>query len=368
QRNEGDLVAAGIAITPELEKQFLFGPVYQEVDHQVVCRRGGRRPNNLLQLAQVGVTIQDGTGVEERLRELVGIVPNLTWTVDGERSAEQILEQVWRKEVECAIADSNIVAINRRYFPELVVKFTLGSPHSLAWMLPKQARLLEREVDAWFRVMRANGQLEKIRERYYSFVEQDHMEYDYVDNQLFLQRIKERLGAYREWFRTASRKYGAPWMLLAAQAYQESHWDPEAVSMTGVKGLMMLTRMTAHDVGIRNRRNPLESIMGGAWYLADLLRRLPETIQEPDRTWIALAAYNVGMGHILDARELARRMDLDPDSWKDLQQALPLLSMERYYKTLRYGYARGSEPVRYVQRIRHYHDILQKLERPAPDL
>ncbi|MBF0128162.1 MAG: transglycosylase SLT domain-containing protein, partial [Magnetococcales bacterium] len=174
--------------------------------------------------------------------------------------------------------------------------------------------------------------------------------------------IKERLEIWKALFQTAGERYGTPWELLAAQAYQESHWDPAAISVTGVKGLMMLTRVTAQDVGVKDRQNPEGSIMGGAWYLADLRRRLPETILEPDRTWIALAAYNVGMGHIFDARELARRLGRDPDVWKDLQLVLPLLSWEKYYKTLKNGYARGSEPVRYVQRIRHYYDILQKME------
>ncbi len=360
--NEGDLAAAGLAQTAELAKKFIFGPVYQEVDRQVVCRRGGRRPTNFLQLARVGLTIQEGSGVEERLQELTGLVPNLTWKVDREQSAEQILEQVWRKEVECTIADSNIVAINRRYLPELVVKFPIGATQSLAWVIPKQARLLEQELTAWFAMMRTSGRLEELFERYYGFIESDHMHYDYVDNRLFFHRINSRLGQYKALFQLASKQYGDPWKLLAAQAYQESHWNPQATSFTGVKGLMMLTHTTANAMGIKDREDPKESIMGGAWYLADLRRRLPKSITEPDRTWIALAAYNVGMGHILDARALARQLGKKPDLWKDLQLVLPLLSWEKYYKNLKNGYARGAEPVRYVQQIRHYYDILQRME------
>jgi membrane-bound lytic murein transglycosylase F len=85
---------------------------------------------------------------------------------------------------------------------------------------------------------------------------------------------------------------------------------------------------------------------------------LPDEIAEPDRTWIALAAYNVGMGHVYDARRLARELGTNPDLWHDFREVLPLLSQKKYYKDLRYGYARGSEPVRYVQRIRNYHDML----------
>lgn len=361
-RNEGDLAAAGLSQAPELEKKFIFGPIYQEVNHQVICRRGGHRPTNFLQLAQVKLTIQEGSGVEDRLQELVGLVPKLTWTINNKHSAEEILAQVWRKEVDCTIADSNIVAINRRYMPELVVKFPIGATQSLAWVMPKQARLLKQDLTAWFEMMRKNGQLERLFERYYGFIESDHSHYDYVDNRLFLHRINERLGQYKALFQLAAKRYGDPWELLAAQGYQESHWDSKATSVTGVKGVMMLTQVTAQGMGVKDRQNPEESIMGGAWYLADLRRRLPASIVEPDRTWIALAAYNVGMGHIFDARELAVRLGKDPDLWKDLQVILPLLSWEGYYKTLKNGYARGSEPVQYVQKIRHYYDILQKME------
>ncbi|HEY5648079.1 MAG TPA: transglycosylase SLT domain-containing protein, partial [Nitrospiria bacterium] len=117
---------------------------------------------------------------------------------------------------------------------------------------------------------------------------------------------------------------------------------------------------TAKEVGVSNRLDPEQSVRGGAKYLDNIRRRLPEEMAEPDRTWIALAAYNVGMGHVRDARELARRLKKDPDQWSSLSEVLPLLSQKKYYKTLKHGYARGREPVLYVNRIRNYRDILEK--------
>jgi membrane-bound lytic murein transglycosylase F len=149
-------------------------------------------------------------------------------------------------------------------------------------------------------------------------------------------------------------------VLLAAQAYQESHWNPRARSPTGVRGIMMLTQITAREVGVTNRLDPRQSIFGGARYLARMRARLPEDIAEPDRTWLALAAYNVGWGHLKDARELARELGLNPDHWRELREALPLLAEPRYYEELKYGYARGTEPVRYVQRIREYRHVLER--------
>lgn len=180
-----------------------------------------------------------------------------------------------------------------------------------------------------------------------------------LDKILFFRHVDTRLPKYRPFFKQAGHRFGIPWTLLAAQGYQESHWNPRAVSPTGVRGIMMLTRLTSSTVGIRNRIDPLQSIRGGARHLARLLKYLPAEIQDPDRTWIALAAYNVGMGHVKDARILAKRSGKDPNRWTDLKEVLPLLAKKKYYRTLPHRFARGWEPVTYVERIRRYHILLQ---------
>lgn len=360
ERGEGDLAAAGLMRSDQLKDRFRFGPVYQEVDQQVVCRRGGRRPSNLLQLAKVQLTVGQGEMALERLSELQGIIPNLTWTVAPDLSVEQVLEQVWQSKTDCTVADSNIVAINRRFYPELVVKFPIGATRSLSWVLPKRALLLQRELTLWFRKIKESGRLDTLFERYYGHINYHHEDYDYVDNRRFMIKMVKNLPLYEKTFRKAGKRYQTPWKLLAAQSYQESHWDPKATSFTGVRGMMMLTQTTAKGLGVKNRLDPIESILAGAWYLADLRRRLPQSIKGPDRTWFALAAYNVGMTHIIDARKLAIKMGKNPDLWRHLQTVLPLLAREKYYKTLKGGYARGSEPVGYVRNIRHYYDLLEK--------
>ena len=176
----------------------------------------------------------------------------------------------------------------------------------------------------------------------------------------FHHHIETRLPQYRRQFEGIAQAYGISWTLLAAQAYQESHWDQYAVSPTGVRGIMMLTRDTASFLGIQNREDPTKSIEGGARYFYNLKKRLPRHIGKPDRISIALAAYNVGMGHIKDAQRLARRMGKNPNSWNDLKSTLPLLTQKSYYETLEYGYARGWEPVRYVKRIHAYHALLEQ--------
>jgi len=354
---KGDLAAAGLTVTRERKKRFEFGPSYQTVQQQVVCRRGGRVPRDWGDLPDVDLLVMKHTSYVERLREVKQVVHGLDWRETGSLSTEQILEKVWRGEVDCTVADSNIVALNQRYYPELVVAFPISEEQQLAWALPAGSDELRAKLDSWFAGLQERHELAAIRDRYYGHVQI----FDYVDIATFQRRIKSRLPTYRPLFQRVAKDYPAlSWELLAAQAYQESHWRPRARSPTGVRGMMMLTLTTARSLGIRNRLNVAKSIRGGAEYLGRLYDRLPASIEEPDRTWIALAAYNVGLGHIWDARRLAERAGRDADSWSAIKAMLPKLSRRKYYKDLPYGYARGTEPVKYVRRIRQYFQILER--------
>ena len=133
---------------------------------------------------------------------------------------------------------------------------------------------------------------------------------------------------------------------------------------------MMLTQATAEYLGLEDRLDPESSIFGGAEYFARQTERVPESVQEPDRTWMALASYNVGFNHVKDAQIIVESLGGDPDSWIDLSDALPLLSQRRWYSQVPYGYARGWEPVLYVNNVRAYYDILMWLteqEEPPPE-
>lgn len=127
----------------------------------------------------------------------------------------------------------------------------------------------------------------------------------------------------------AGEKYNIDWKLLAAMGYQESHWNPKAVSPTGVRGIMMLTQQTAGQMGIKNRLDPKSSIFGGAKYLDKIRRRFPKDLTEPDRTWFAMAAYNVGYYHVRDAQKITTQQEKNPNKWNDLQTTLPLLARKK---------------------------------------
>ncbi|EGG98620.1 Transglycosylase2C Slt family [gamma proteobacterium IMCC2047] len=360
-RGEGDLATAGLSITAERKRKVLFGPAYQTVSQQVVCRRGGERPNRISNLVDTDLVIIAGSSYEERLKELQKKHPKLSWHATTGLGSEQILESVWERKIGCTVMDSTIVSINQRYFPELRVRFALGKKDELAWALPKGANELRQEAVNWLTAYKADGKMAKWRELYYGHVTL----FDYVDIQAFKRRIKERFPKYRQLFEQAAEENELSFTLLAAQAYQESHWNPKAKSPTGVRGMMMLTWPTARSLGVKNRLNAEQSIFAGAKYFAKLRDNLKDELNEPDLTWMTLAAYNVGLGHLRDAQALARRQGKDPKSWHDMKMMLPLLSQREYYSTVKYGYARGSEPVKYVQQIRQYQQVLQQVLNPA---
>ncbi|MDX5333414.1 MAG: membrane-bound lytic murein transglycosylase MltF, partial [Gammaproteobacteria bacterium] len=327
-----------------------------QIQQQVVCHRQGFVPDNIDELAQASLMVIGESSYVERLEELKQDYPDLAWKVTNRYSTEEIFQRVADGKLDCTVADSNIVMINRRYLPELIVPFAISEEQPLAWVLPEGAEALGDYLEEWFGTIEADGTLARAYHRSYGHIDT----FDYVDLRAFKRRLEDRLPTYRRLFEEAAAAHDIPWTILAAQAYQESHWEPAARSPTGVRGIMMLTLVTAEEVGVENRLDPEQSIAGGARYLADLMQRLPEEIPERDRIWFALMAYNVGMGHLYDARSLARRLGKDPNSLVEMKEVLPLLSRKEYYTTLRYGYARGTEPVRYIDRIRDFVDILER--------
>lgn len=358
QLGKGHIAAAGITQTEgRTQAGFIFGPVYQHVEQQVVCRRNnGTLPKVPGDLLGVRLSIIANSSYEETLMALKQVQPGLNWQSVADISTERLLEQVWRKKIDCTVADSTIVSINRRYYPELVVAFSIGKSQPTAWVLSPQKTGLSEKLGPWVRDIEQNGNLADLHERYFGHVEI----FDYVDMRKYLKRIKKRLPQYQQLFEMAGKREKIPWKLLAAQAYQESHWRPNAKSPTGVRGMMMLTLNTAKSLGVKSRLDVSQSIYGGAKYLRKMLKRVPESVKGEDRLWFALAAYNVGFGHLKDARKLAKKLNKDPDRWVDIKMVFPLLTQKKYYKSLQYGYARGTEPVRYVQRIRDYRQVLER--------
>jgi membrane-bound lytic murein transglycosylase F len=171
--------------------------------------------------------------------------------------------------------------------------------------------------------------------------------------------LQSRLPLYKQWFVEAAEQSSQDWRLLAAIGYQESKWNPRATSPSGARGLMQLMGETASAAKVTDLSDARQSIFGGARYFRQVYEKIPSHVPEPDRTWFALAAYNIGYGHVEDARVLAQKAGHDPDSWQDVRKYLPLLEQERWYTQTENGYARGREPVHYVDNVRGYRDLLE---------
>jgi len=362
------LAAAGLVITEQNKKIVRFGPVYQNITHQVVYRLGTRKPTKIKHLYNSKITVMAGSPHAERLRELQRKHPQLKWQETRENETEEILDMVWKKKMDYTIADSNEVAVMQRYYPELRVAFELNKrtlnkkiiTQKLAWAFPKNSdNSLYRAAVKFFRKLQDRGELEQVRERYYGHVED---QFNYWRITTIKKHIKQRLQKYKRIFKREAKKKNLDWRLLAAIGYQESHWDPNARSPTGVRGLMMLTLGTARHMRIRNRLNPAQSIIGGSRYFRLVKDRISIQVSDPDRTWFALAAYNVGIGHLRDAQLITRERGGDPYKWIDVRQNLPLLTKKKWYMKTRYGYARGFEPVIYVRNIRRFYDLLVRYD------
>lgn len=358
ENGAADFAAAGLTITEDRKEFFRFGPPYQGITEQLIYNINNPRPRSLDDLNGTFEVVAYSSHNEQLVR-LKKQHPSLNWKENDELESEDLLQLVADDILDYTVVDSNDFLLNQRFMLDLRAAFDIGEPQQLGWLFPKSKdNTLYDKVTAFFEKIRASGDLARLISRTYGHTK----DFDYVGTLIFRRHVAQRLPTYQDLFEAAAEKYKLDWRLLAAIGYQESHWDPKAVSPTGVRGIMMLTLRTASDLGIDNRLIPENSIMGGAEYFANSLERIPDDIDEPDRTWMALAAYNIGYGHLEDARIITEQLDKDPHRWFDVKQALPLLAKRKWYKNTRHGYARGWEPLQYVENIRSYYDILRWLD------
>jgi len=351
---QGDFIAAGMP-SPIDHDQLVSGPVYETVAPTVVYRQGSPRPVGFEQMGNANLAVIDGKGYEVLVQSQIStdIAPRLT--THSDKSIEDLFDALSKEQIDYTIADSNVIELNRRYFPAIGVAFPLEPSMELAWVVRRESKpSLFEQMESFFETIEQDGTLANIKSHHY----EPNSDYEPVGTFTFMNQVADRLPALKPLFDEAATAVDLDWALLAAVGYQESHWDPLAVSPTGVRGVMMLTQQTASQLGVENRLDPAQSITGGAKYLRSMIDRLPERIEMPDRLYLALAAYNIGLGHLEDARIITQRQGKNPDRWVDVREHLPLLTQEKWYSQTRFGYARGYEAVHYVSNIRTFYEIL----------
>ncbi|WP_347291786.1 membrane-bound lytic murein transglycosylase MltF [Kluyvera georgiana] len=364
---DADLLAAGLVYNTERVQNYQAGPTYYSVSQQLVYRVGSNRPRSLSNVTAEQLTVAPGQVVINDLQTLKETkYPDLAWTVDDKRGSVDLMQAVIDGKLNYTIADSVAIGLFQRVHPELAVALDVTDEQPVTWFSLKDGdNTLSAAMLDFFNNMNEDGTLARLEEKYLGHGD----DFDYVDTRSFLRAVDNVLPDLQPLF----EKYASAidWKLLAAISYQESHWDPLATSPTGVRGLMMLTKNTAQSLGLSDRTDAEQSISGGMRYLQDMMDKVPDSVPQEEKIWFALAAYNMGYAHMLDARALTAKQKGNPDSWADVKQRLPLLSQKPWYSKLTYGYARGHEAYTYVENIRKYQislvGYLQEKEKKATE-
>ncbi|MGH8320086.1 MAG: membrane-bound lytic murein transglycosylase MltF [Steroidobacteraceae bacterium] len=350
-----DIAAAQITATHAWSKVGQAAAPYARIPQLVVYRRNEAQPRDTLQLETAKLAVRAGSPQEHllaRMKEL--LAPHLSWVETAPSDADP-LEDVDSGQARYAIVDARTYSYAHHLYPDIKVGFTLPEKRPVQWIVRRGGGDLVQAVNRFFRTMKDSGELARLMQKESG----DASSFQYEELRLFQVSLTQRLPLYRPWFQQAATEYGLDWRLLAAIGFQESRWDPNASSPNGAMGVMMLTSNTAQAMGIRDRANAKESIFAGARYLAEVRSMVPTHIPEPDRTWFTVAAYNVGFGHVEDARIIAQTLGKNPDSWAEVSQELPKLAEPRWFLRAKCGYAQGWQPVEYVGHVRQFMQLLE---------
>jgi len=352
-----DMLAANLMTSEDRNNHFSAGPVYRKERLLAIYRKQQdySPPKSLTQAQGKSIEVLVHSGETAALEYLKDDHENLVWTEVTDINRLDLLTRVQNRSSEIAIVPESLWQSFESYHPELAVAFELDLAQPVAWY---SAKARENRLAEVIRVFFSREETNQLIEKLESAPAPAKNPLNYFDLTSFREAVEQRYVELKPLFEEAAENTGYDPLFLAAIGYQESHWKADAVSPTGVRGIMMLTEDAAADVGVNDRTDKRQSILGGAQYLKIIAAKIPDRIAEPDRTYFALAAYNIGFGHLEDARILTQREGDNPDSWKDVAKHLPKLEDPEYYPQTRYGQARGSEAVTYVSNIRRYQTIL----------
>ncbi len=348
----GDLIAAALTITQARRKQGLaFSRPYSYATETVVCRAGEKELHSPRDLAGRKLYVRKSSSYFQTLEKLRRGGIDFELSAAGEElNTEEIIAKVAAGEYDLTVADSDILAIESCYRDDIRAAFALGEPVAHGWAVNEQNKKLLAAVNSFFD-KEYRGVFYNLTYRKYFANRRNIRTY----GKLRAGR-SGRISNYDGLFMKFARKFGFDWRLIAAQSYVESRFDPRVRSWVGARGLMQIMPRTAKELGFKNIVEPGSGIQAGMKYLAIMRNRFEPELKIADRNSFALAAYNAGYGHVLDARRLAEARGLDADRWSEnVERAMLLLSRPNYAKQARYGYCRGSEPVAYVRKIfEHY--------------
>lgn len=355
---KGNFIAASMTITPERQTQATFSRGYIPIQQHIIVHRRNSKIKGPKDLAGKTVQVTRGTSYHERLKALqAGGGIDVDIVLHEGLETTELIRMVAEKTIDITVADNQVAMLTHRYYPQIVLAGPINEEEFLGWAVHPNAKKLLERINSFLSIVKNNGEFDRIHKRYFTGIDT----FNYVDLRAFHREVKKTLPKYLPFIQLFAEQNGFDWRLIAAQMYQESRYDPLAVSHQDAHGLMQLSLNTAENLDVIDIYDPCENIEAGIRHLKELFD-FYQNARGKDRLYIALAAYNVGMGHILDARNIARQQHLDPDEWSSLKKTLPLLSRPEYYEKTKYGYCRGMEPIDYINKINIYYDILKYQE------
>lgn len=348
-KNEIDILASGVSMSCS-HKGFNNSTAYHTLSQQLIYRKGTTKPRALNQFKGT-VYLAESSSQIHHLAEWKKQYPDITWRIIPNSTPEKLIRSLAAGDIDFTVAESVTVANMQRVYPKIAVALDATAAQPISWcMNPSKDSSLLKSVNRFIHTATNSGLVKTLTAKYF-----DHItHFDYVDTHAFLQAIENSLPQYRSIFEKYAKEHDLNWHLLAAIAYQESHWNPNATSFTGVRGIMMLTQDTAKQMKVENRLDPEQSIRGGAAYLRHVLDRLPKSIPKDEKIFFALAAYNMGLGHVYDVRRLVETNGDDKNRWSHVKEYLPLLHQEKYYNKLKHGKASGIQAYDFVQNVQRY--------------
>lgn len=349
----GDIVAAALTVTEKRgqDPSIAWSRPYSYASELVVTRTGDKI-ESIEDLAGRKIVVRKSSSYWETLEKLkAGGAKFELEAAPEDMETEEIIGKVAAGEYDVTVADSDIVDIELTYRTDVESAFPLGEPVARGWAMRAADAELKKAVDAFIK--------KEYRGLFYNLTYQKYFKNERNIRAQSTDRADKggTLSPYDDIVQTYAQQYGFDWRLIVSQMYQESRFDPEATSWVGAKGLMQVMPRTAKELGFDDIVAPEPGIHAGIKYMNWVRDRFEPDLGVRDRAWFALAAYNAGYGHVLDARRLAEQKGWDPDRWFDnTERAMLLLSRPEYARHARYGYCRGVEPVKYVKEIRDRYD------------
>ncbi len=351
ENGQGDFVAA--RTNPGHSQGFLVGPAFQDTTLGLFCQ-SDLNIENIQDLNNKKIVLLERDNFLGYDQKIIQYAPFMNLDILPKGKAADVIRLVNDNKVDCAITEQAVGRLALRYNPKVEFSFEVSEKYPISWVLAKDNNDLLVLMQAWFQQAARNDDIMRVMDRYQSML----TGLSKNDIRFLRKNMMDVLPEYQASFVDAGQEHRLPWQLIAAVAYQESKWNPDAQSFTGVRGIMQLTQETAEHLGISDREDPIQSIWGGSKYLRYLINKFPKSINSKDRIALGLAAYNIGFAHLRDAQKLAIKMGHNPYSWKHLREILPLLEQEKHAQHLEYGTARGTETVEFVERVKSYYNFL----------